>query len=193
VGGLGQRLFETFDRGERTKAIWIQFENESVAARLRNNFYALTLKGENKNMWQTWERELGDTYNVELAVAFETTGVDAAVGLAYDVQPDGDNGVFFEVYNDRHWQLRTVQDGRLVRELSTERIPLPALQDGVGTNVLWVVRRPDQVQLWINSTHVATVPAGPFAGGQAGVIASSRAGLSGEATVIVDNFRVRTP
>lgn len=193
VAAYTQRLFETFDRGERTKAIWTQFENDSVRARLRNNFYALTLKGPDKNMWETWDRDLGDTYNVELAVAFETTGVPATVGIAFDVQPDGDNGVFFEVYNDRHWQLRTVQDGRLVPEQTTDRIPLPELQDGVGTNVLWVIRRPDGVQLWINSTHVATVPAGPFAGGRAGVIASSREGLAGAATVIADNFRVRTP
>jgi hypothetical protein len=193
VSGYSQRLFETFDRGERTKAIWSQFENESVRAILRDNFYALTLKGESRNMWETWDRDLGNTYNVELAVAFETTGEPATVGLAFDVQPEGDNGVFFEVFNDKHWQLRTVQDGRLVRERSTDRIPLPELQDGVGTNVLWVVRGPEEVQLWINSVHVATVPAGPFEGGRAGVIASSREGLAGEATVIADNFRVRTP
>jgi hypothetical protein len=193
VEGQRQRLFETFDRGERTKAIWTQFENDSVAARLRDNFYALTVKGESKNMWETWERDLGEDYNVELAVAFQDTGVPTTVGIAFDVQAEGDNGVFFEIFNDKHWQLRTVQDGRLVREHTTGRIPVPEAQDGVGTNILWVVRRPDGVQLWINSVHVATVPAGPFAGGRAGVVASSREGLSGQATVIADNFRVRTP
>lgn len=193
VGTYSQRLFETFDRGERTKAIWSQFDNEDVAARLRNNFYALTLKGPDKNMWEVWDRDLGSEYNVELSVAFETTGVPTTVGIAFDVQPEGNNGVFFEVFNDKHWQLRTVRDGRLVPELTTGRIPLPELQDGVGTNVLWVVRRPDHVQLWINSVHVATVPSSPFDGGRAGVIASSRQGLSGPATVIADNFRVRTP
>lgn len=193
VGALGQRLFETYDRGERTKAIWTQFENDAVRARLRDNFYALTLKGPGRNMWETWDRDLGDTYNVELAVAFETTGAPASVGIAFDVQPEGDNGVFFEVFNDRTWQLRTVRDGSLAPEATTGRIAFSGLQDGVGTNVLWVVRQPGQVQLWINSAHVATVPAGPFAGGRAGVIASSREGLEGEATVIADNFRVRTP
>ncbi|HWQ12445.1 MAG TPA: protein kinase, partial [Roseiflexaceae bacterium] len=193
VGALQQRLFETFDRGERTKAIWTQFENDSVAARLRDNFYALTLKGENKNMWETWDRDLGEHYNVELAVAFQEPGQPTTVGIAFDVQAEGDNGVFFEIFNDKHWQLRTVQDGRLVRAHSTGRIPVPEAQDGVGTNILWVVRTPQGTQLWINSVHVATVPPGPFAGGRAGVIASSRPGLNGEATVIADNFRVRTP
>jgi hypothetical protein len=192
VAPLRELLFETFDRGERTKGIWSQGENENIAARLRDNFYALTLKGENKALWETTDDQLGDSYNVELSIAFETTGVPAGVGIAYDVQ-EGDNGVFFEVFNDQTWQLRTVQDGVVLPERSTGRIPFDGLIGGVATNVLWVVRGPQETQLWINSIHVATVPSGPFPGGRAGVAASSRQGLAGEATVIVDNFRIRAP
>ncbi|MGC9040895.1 MAG: serine/threonine protein kinase [Roseiflexus sp.] len=191
--GLRQLLFETFDRGERTKAIWTQVDNEQRRAALRDNLYYLTVKTPDLTTWYTWSRDLGNTYNIELSVAFQTVGAPASVGIAFDVQPDANSGLFFEVTSDKRWLFSTVVNGQFVTEGSTGLIPDEIIVDGVGTNVLWVVRTPSEIQLWINSKHVATLPPSPFPGGQAGVCASSFSGLTEPATVIVDNFRARAP
>ncbi|MFQ3630647.1 serine/threonine protein kinase [Roseiflexus sp.] len=191
--GLRQLLFETFDRGERTKAIWPQMDDENRRAALRDNLYYLTLKKPNLTRSYSWERNLGNTYNIELSVAFQTVGAPAAAGIAFDMQPDANSGVIFAITNDKRWLLWTFVDGRIVPEQSTDVIPDEVIVDGVGTNNLWVVRTPNETQLWINSKHVATVPPSPFPGGRGGVCVSSFSNLTEPATVIVDNFRVRTP
>ncbi len=191
--GLRQLLFETFDRGERTKAIWPQVDDENRRAALRDNLYYLTVKKPNLTRSYSWERNLGNTYNIELSVAFQTVGAPAAVGIAFDMQPDANSGVIFAITNDKRWLLWTFVDGRIVAEQSTSVIPDEVIVDGVGTNTLWVVRTPNETQIWINSKHVATVPPSPFPGGRGGVCVSSFSNLTEPATVIVDNFRVRTP
>ncbi|MCS7290953.1 MAG: zinc-ribbon domain-containing protein, partial [Roseiflexus sp.] len=163
--GLRQLLFETFDRGERTKAIWRQEDNERRRAALRDNLYYLTVKTPDLITWYTWERNLGNAYNIELSVAFQTVGAPASVGIAFDVQSDSNSGLFFEITNDKRWSFTTVVNGEVVSELSTALIPEDVVVDGVGTNTLWVVRTPNEIQLWINSKHVATVPPSPFPGG----------------------------
>ncbi len=193
TSGLRQLLFETFDRGERTKAIWTQVDDENRRAALRDNLYYLTLKKPNLTRSYSWDRNLGNTYNIELSVAFQTVGAPAAAGIAFDMQPDANSGVIFAITNDKRWLLWTFVDGRIVAEQSTSVIPDEVIVDGVGTNILWVVRTPNETQLWINSKHVATVPPSPFPGGRGGVCVSSFSNLTEPATVIVDNFRVRTP
>jgi serine/threonine protein kinase len=190
---LRQLLFETFDRGERTKAIWLQVNDEERQAALRDNLYYLTVKKPNLTRSYSWDRVLGNTYNIELSVAFQTVGTPAAVGISFDLQADGRSGLIFQITNDKQWRLRTFVDGRVVAEQSTGFIPEDVIVDGVGTNILWVVRTPNETQLWINSKHVATVPPSPFPGGQAGVCISSFRALTEPAVVIVDNFRVRAP
>ena len=190
---LRQLLFETFDRGERTKAIWAQVDNERRRAALRDNLYYLTVKVPDLTTSYAWDRDLGNTYNLELSVAFQTVGAPASVGIAFDEQPDGASALFFEITNDKRWQFSTFVNGEFVAERSTPLIPEDIIADGVGTNTLWVVRTPNEIQLWINSKHVATVLPSPFPGGRAGVSISSFSRLTEPATVIVDNFRVRAP
>ena len=190
---LRQILFETFDRGERTKAIWRQVDDERKRAALRDNLYYLTVKAPDLTTPYTWNRDLGDTYNIELSVAFKTVGAPAAAGIAFDFQPGTNSGLIFEITNDKRWLFWTFVDGKVVAERSTAGISEEAIVDGVGTNTLWVVRTPNEIQLWINSKHVGTVPPSPFPGGVAGVSISSFSTLTEPATVMVDNFRVRTP
>ncbi|MGQ9895644.1 MAG: serine/threonine protein kinase, partial [Roseiflexus sp.] len=191
--GLRRLLFETFDRGERTKAIWVQVDNERRRAALRDNLYYLTVKVPDLTTWYTWDRDLGNTYNIELSVAFQTVGAPAAVGIAFDVQPETNSALFFEITNDKRWQFSTLVNGEFVPALSTQLIPEDIIADGVGTNTLWVVRTPTEIQLWINSKHVATVSPGASPGGRAGVAASSFSSLTQPATMIVDNFLARAP
>ena len=193
VQGLRRLLFETYDRGERTKAIWAQVDNETRRAVLRDNLYYLTMKVPDQIAWYYWNRDLGDTYNIELSVAFQTVGAPALVGIAFDVQPEAQSALFFEITNDRRWQFSTLVDGSFVTERSTGLIPDDVIISGNGTNTLWVVRKPDEIQLWINSKHVATTPPSPFTGGRAGACISSQLELSEPATVIVDNFLARAP
>ncbi len=191
--GLLRLLFETFDRGERTKAIWVQVDNERRRAALRDNLYYLTVKVPNLTTQYTWDRNLGNTYNIELSVAFQTVGAPAAVGIAFDVQPDTNSALLFEITNDKRWQFSTFVNGEFVLERSTQLIPEDIIVDGFGTNTLWVMRTPTEIQLWINSKHVATVSPGASPGGRAGVAASSFSDLTQPATMIVDNFLVRAP
>ena len=191
--GLRRLLFETFDRGERTKAIWVQVDNERRRAALRDNLYYLTVKVPNLTTQYTWDRDLGNTYNIELSVAFQTVGAPAAVGIAFDVQPDTNSALLFEITNDKRWQFSTFVNGEFVPERSTQLIPEDIIVDGVGTNTLWVMRTPTEIQLWINSKHVATVSPGASPGGRAGVAASSFSELTQPATMIVDNFLARAP
>jgi len=190
---LRRLLFETFDRGERTKAIWAQVDDEQRRAALRDNLYYLTIKVPDLSTWYTWDRDLGNTYNIELSVAFQTVGAPAAVGIAFDVQPDANSVLLFEITNDKRWQFSTFVNSEFVPERSTQLIPEDIIVDGNGTNVLWVVRTPNEIQLWINSKHVATVSPGSSPGGRAGVAASSFSSLTQPATVIVDNFLARAP
>jgi serine/threonine protein kinase len=191
--GLRRLLFETFDRGERTKAIWAQVDNERRRAALRDNLYYLTVKVPDLSTWYTWDRDLGNTYNIELSVAFQTVGAPAAVGIAFDVQPDANSVLLFEITNDKRWQFSTFVNGEFVPERSTQLIPEDIIVDGNGTNTLWVMRTPNEIQLWINSKHVATVSPGVSPGGRAGVAASSFSSLTQPATMIVDNFLARAP
>ena len=191
--GLRRLLFETFDRGERTKAIWAQVDNERRRAALRDNLYYLTVKVPDLTTWYTWDRDLGNTYNIELSVAFQTVGAPAAVGIAFDVQPDANSVLLFEITNDKRWQFSTFVNGEFVPERSTQLIPEDIIVDGNGTNTLWVMRTPNEIQLWINSKHVATVSPGSSPGGRAGVAASSFSSLTQPATMIVDNFLARAP
>jgi hypothetical protein len=191
--GLRRLLFETFDRGERTKAIWAQVNDERRRAALRDNLYYLTVKVPDLSTWYTWDRDLGNTYNIELSVAFQTVGAPAAVGIAFDVQPDANSVLLFEITNDKRWQFSTFVNGEFVPERSTQLIPEDIIVDGNGTNTLWVMRTPNEIQLWINSKHVATVSPGSSPGGRAGVAASSFSSLTQPATMIVDNFLARAP
>ena len=191
--GLRRLLFETFDRGERTKAIWEQVDDKQRRAALRDNLYYLTVKEPDLSTWYTWDRNLGNTYNIELSVAFQTVGAPAAVGIAFDVQPDTGSVLFFEITNDKRWQFTTIANGKFVPERSTQLIPEDIIVDGNGTNTLWVMRTPNEIQLWINSKHVATVSPGSSPGGRAGVAASSFSILTQPATMIVDNFLARAP
>ena len=191
--GLRRLLFETFDRGERTKAIWAQVNDERRRAALRDNLYYLTVKVPDLSTWYTWDRDLGNTYNIELSVAFQTVGAPAAVGIAFDVQPDTNSVLLFEITNDKRWQFSTFVNGEFVPERSTQLIPEDIIVDGNGTNTLWVMRTPNEIQLWINSKHVATVSPGSSPGGRAGVAASSFSSLTQPATMIVDNFLARAP
>jgi serine/threonine protein kinase len=191
--GLRRLLFETFDRGERTKAIWAQVNDERRRAALRDNLYYLTVKVPDLSTWYTWDRDLGNTYNIELSVAFQTVGAPAAVGIAFDVQPDANSVLLFEITNDKRWQFSTFVNGEFVPERSTQLIPEDIIVDGNGTNTLWVMRTPNEIQLWINSKHVATVSPGVSPGGRAGVAASSFSSLTQPATMIVDNFLARAP
>ena len=191
--GLRRLLFETFDRGERTKAIWAQVNDERRRAALRDNLYYLTVKVPDLTTWYTWDRDLGNTYNIELSVAFQTVGAPAAVGIAFDVQPDTNSVLLFEITNDKRWQFSTFVNGEFVPERSTQLIPEDIIVDGNGTNTLWVMRTPNEIQLWINSKHVATVSPGSSPGGRAGVAASSFSSLTQPATMIVDNFLARAP
>ncbi|MDW8214696.1 MAG: protein kinase, partial [Roseiflexaceae bacterium] len=112
--GLRQLLFETFDRGERTKAIWTQVNDERRQAALRDNLYYLTVKTPNLTTSYSWQRDLGNTYNIELSVAFQTVGAPASVGIVFDVQPDANSGLFFEITNVKRWIFTTVVDCQVV-------------------------------------------------------------------------------
>jgi S1-C subfamily serine protease len=192
VGGMRQLIFETFDRGNRTRAIWSEYDGETSAAALRDNVYALTVKRERNTGRQLWsEQRLGATYNVELAVAFETTGQPASIGIAFDDQGDSGDLSVFEIFNNKTWKLTTFRGGAQSPELSTDALPAPMLADGVGVNLLWIVRTPTETQFWLNSQHVATIDSSAFDGGFVGISFSGWAGLTTPVTILTDNFRVR--
>lgn len=193
---------ETFDRGNRTKNIWLggrdSFTDGDLFIELQYDTLRFTLppQGEtNRTVWfpdKTEVGQLGGEYLVQLDVAFEDPNPHSSVGIAFDIQDATDSAVVFEIYNDQHWQLETVRDGQVVPERSTGRIPDPGIGAGPAVTSLWVVRTPSEIQLWIAARHVASLPPSDFGGGFAGIAVTSLRSLEAPATIIVDNFRVRS-
>lgn len=183
-------MFDTFDN-EATKQRWRQFDQAQVQTSLRNSLYAITFKQPGFTIYPVWvEQRLGNNYIVELDVAFATPNVPLSIGIAFDNQNQGDNVIFFEIFNDGTWQTRAYQNGVFIEASSISRTVEPAIVGGDGTNQLRVVRLPDTAQLWINSRLVGAIPADLFDGGYVGIVTASWEGLNAPGTVLADNMRV---
>ncbi|MCG8351843.1 MAG: hypothetical protein MI924_29105, partial [Chloroflexales bacterium] len=162
-------MFDTFDN-EATKQRWRQFDQAQVQASLRDSLYAIKFKQPGFTIYPSWvEQRLGNNYIVELDVAFATPNLPLSVGIAFDNQNQGDNVIFFEIFNNGAWQTRVYQNGALIEAASISRTVEPAIVGGDGTNQLRVVRLPDTAQLWINSRLVGAIPADLFDGGYVGI------------------------
>jgi S1-C subfamily serine protease len=187
--GYAQVVFDTFDN-EGTKARWSPNDDAVGSRQLVNSTYLLSVKQPNSGNLDAWRAgPMGNNYIVELATAFASQGPRVAVGIAYDIQDNGDFSAFV-IGSDGTWEVLTVANQAIV----TDRYARAATDTIFGNqmpNTLRVVRLPDQSQFWINNTLVATVPAGPAAGGRVGVLATTGAeALPAPVSVIVDNLLV---
>ena len=192
---------ETFDRGNRTKSIWLSGKENAVfgntRAELVYNYLRFTLAPSSDQISTVWfidrteVKQLGNDYIVQLDVVFNTPNLNSSVGIAFDMQDGANSGSVFEIFNDQHWRLHTFRDGAVIPERTTERIPDAGIGAGTAVTNLWLVRTPSEVQIWIAAKQVAVFPASPFSGGFAGLAVTSFPGLASPAQLIVDNFRVR--
>ncbi|NTU84339.1 MAG: trypsin-like serine protease, partial [Chloroflexales bacterium] len=104
-GQYSELVFETFDRGMRTRRSW----EEDASSVLRDNFYRLSVSEASSIRPVFWrpdgaERPLGDSYMIEADVAFETGGAVGGVGLAFEGQGVG-NYMTFVIRTDNTWQV----------------------------------------------------------------------------------------
>ncbi len=190
-GQLRQVIFETFDRGNVTRASWPEGESSTTIARLRNNVYELTLKEPetiNNFYWLEGDSSglFGSNYVLELDVAFSSPGQPGGVGIIFDGQANNDGSAFL-IGSDGTWQVFSFIDGVFAEEWSSPAYSTSAIIDGV--NQLRVVRLADGTQFWINNTPVGVMAPGPFNGGYGGVVVLSGSAASGPVTVLADNFR----
>lgn len=188
---FGQVIFETFDRGNVTRASWREGEDSSSIARLRGNLYELTLKQPNALLNFYWlegspDGTFGANYIFELDTAFGSPGQDGGVGIAFDGQPNRDGSAFL-IRSDGTWQVLTFVNGALAPALSSDPLPTGTIIDGV--NQVRVVRLADQVEFWINNTPVGLMTPGPFNSGFGGVAVLSGPGSTAPVTLLADNFR----
>lgn len=190
-GQLRQIIFETFDRGNTTRASWPEGEGSTTIARLRNNVYELTIKEAgtiNNFYWLEGDSSglFGSNYILELDVAFSSPGQPGGVGIMFDGQANND-GIAFLINSDGSWQVISFVDGAFAEDWSSPAFSTSAIIDGV--NQLRVVRLADGTQFWINNTPVGVMEPGPFNGGFGGVVAVAGSAASGPVTVLADNFR----
>jgi serine/threonine protein kinase len=182
-------LRETFDRGNTTKALWGQPNNEQFRRQLIHDYYRLTLKQPESLTWDHWsERRLGSTYMVQLDIAFEAGG---GGGIVFDVQDDAETMNGFIIRSNNKWEFVTIEGGKIVPERSASFSIEDTINGGGGTNQMFVLRLPEEVQLWINNTPLGTV-APVFDGGYVGVVGFAGPNES-DARVLVDNFFVSVP
>jgi hypothetical protein len=201
-GVRGPQNGETFDRGNTTKKIWLSGQGRvdlgGATAQLVDNTLQITAKANQAGVHSIADTEvgrLGTSAIIQLDLAFRTqdTRAGLAGGIAFDIQDDNQSRVLFVVYSDQNWQLLTYHNGNFDPTQSTGRIPSTAIGVGVGVTSIWLVRQPDQTQIWIGANQIATLPASPFDGGRVGVAIYASGELGQDATMIFDNFKVRAP
>jgi S1-C subfamily serine protease len=183
---LRERVFETFDRGMRTRRAWPEGDE---TGRLRNNRYEIALDEPRMAIWETWsgqENILGDTYALELMVRFPALNPTVEAGLAIDVQPDQSQRLFYTMTSDGRWRI--YQGRNLLAEGAT---PGNFAINSDTDYALWVTRTPDGLIFFFNSVPVAFLTASPYAGGQVGVVGVS--GESAPSLVVVNDLMVRAP
>jgi S1-C subfamily serine protease len=190
-GQLRQVIFETFDRGNVTRASWPEGESNTTIADLRNNVYELTLKEPgtiNNFYWLEGDNNglFGSNYVLELDVAFSSPGQPGGVGIVFDGQTN-DDGIAFLISSAGNWQIVSFIDGAFAEDWSSPAFSTSTIIDGV--NQLRVVRLAEQTEFWINNTPVGVMDSGLFNGGFGGVVALSGPEASGPVTVLADNFR----
>jgi S1-C subfamily serine protease len=190
-GRLRQIIFETFDRGNVTRASWPEGESSTTLARLRNNVYELTLNQPetiHNFFWLEGDSSgrFGRNYILELDVAFGASGQPGGVGIVFDGQANDDGSAFF-INSDGSWQVVSFVDGAFSADWSSSAFSTSTIIDGV--NQLRVVRLAEGTEFWINNTPVGVMEPGPFNGGSGGVVAVSGSAASGPVTVLADNFR----
>lgn len=186
-GQYRQLVFETFDRGWTTRRSWVE-DGDSI---LRDNFYRLIVREADLIRSVYWQPEqtkqvFGDTYLIEVDVAFDTKGATGGVGISFDGQSNGD-GLSFVISSDNTWRVVGFVDDAYATQYSSKPAPTSAIIDGVNQLRVW--RTPDGISFWINNTPVGVLEASPFSGGYAGVAALGGPDVSGPITLISDNFR----
>lgn len=181
-----QVLDETFDsRATRTR--WLIDNNTAnLRHRLINDYYELTLKKPDVGLVDPWNhRHVGDTYMVEMDVAFVQPQLFSAVGILFDMR-DSRNFAQFLVHSNGAWQLRTVADDEPVPAQSGI-FSTPAIRN-TQVNRLRVVRQPDKAEFWINDIPVGVAPV--ESGGRYYTGITGGSGNDVPVTVLIDNLFV---
>lgn len=187
-----QSLFDTFDN-EGTKGRWTPVNDVAFSRQLVHSYYELRLNQPNLTTADIWrDPALGNDYIIELAVALNPSGAGrTAAGVIYDAQPDGNSFSAFLIGSDGTWETVTFQNQAVMPERFV-RGATSAIVGGQGANILRVVRLPNETQLWVNDTPVATLTPGPFAGGVLGVMVTADSAAGAPSGAIVDNLLVLT-
>jgi serine/threonine protein kinase len=184
-----QVLDETFD-SRATRSRWLRDNNTtSLRHRLIHDYYELTLKEPGSTLVDPWNHQrLGDTYIVEIDIAFEESDGMGAGGILFDMQDNGTLSQFL-VSNNGTWQLHTLEDGDTVRSRSAS-FSSDAI-DPANVNNLRVVRMPNEVVLWINDIPVGTAPVEETSGMRYYTGITGASGDEDETiTVLIDNLFV---
>jgi S1-C subfamily serine protease len=189
-GQYSELIFETFDRGNRTRRSW----EENEQSILRDNFYRLIVSEASTIRPVFWapdgqQHALGADYIIEVDVALDTKGAIGGVGLSFDGQGAG-NYLTFVIRSDNTWQVISFVNDEQTETVNSGAIPSSAIIGGVNQLRVW--REPDAISLWINNTPVGIIGVSPFEGGQVGVAAFGGDDVNGPITLIMDNFRVLT-
>jgi S1-C subfamily serine protease len=186
VGKYRKLLFETFDRGIPTRRNWPEGDQSQ---RLLNNRYQMALSEPNAATWEAWNVQnstLGDSYTLELSVRFPSLSPTAQAGLAFDIQGDRNQKLFYTMGSDGTWNI--YRDNTKIAEGST---PSNFKINPDTDYSLWITRTPKGTIFFFNQVVVAFMSESPYRGGQIGVV--GRSGENTPALVVVDDLVVRAP
>lgn len=136
---------------------WLESSSEDSEIRVADGKYVFEHKKE-KTSWMTWNNLLFDAsqnFSIEATIAKIHGPETSGYGLIWGVK-DVDNRYQFLVNGQGGYTYAKTVAGKW--EAITDWTASPAVNQGAATNILSIRRLGDQLQLYINYYHIATVP-----------------------------------
>jgi S1-C subfamily serine protease len=177
----------------QTRRNWPESNDAWGSKQLVDNVYAFTAKQPHMMLTETWKEALGSSYIIQLEVNFPQPGPGYTAGIVFDATSRKlEEFVTFRISSNGWWGYDTYTRTGWKQQLSLPWQNVNHLVVPNGTNMLWIVRTPTEVQFWLNATHIGILNRPAALQSYIGMVAHSHE-IATPVRIQFDNLRVHVP